>query len=174
MSQGPRSKLPFVLCSILAIAMTTAAAAAESDEVGLVLPEGLWIFDVTVYMPMQTKPSEQRLRSCVTNDPVTADSLMPWAESQGCKVRSVKIKKNRMTWQLRCNQNGQRSRGRGEFEVEGEKGEGHATVSFEMGGRRMSMKTEFAAQRVGACAASDSDESGSEAEAEESPSEDAN
>jgi hypothetical protein len=129
------------------------AQAADDPKEGLVVPAGRWLFEISVRMPMQSKPTVQRLQSCVTDDPVTAETLMPWAEERGCKVRSVRVVENKMTWKLRCSQNGQKSRGKGEFEVDGDQGQGNASVSFEMGGRSLTIFTDFTAKRSGTCTA---------------------
>jgi hypothetical protein len=76
---------------------------------------------------------------------------MPWAESQGCKIRSTKAVGDKLTWKLRCKKDGQKSRGNGEFEVDGDNAEGKARVNFEMAGRRMSVVTEWDANRVSDC-----------------------
>ena len=146
-----RNTIPVLLLPI-AFAASSVLAADPSEE-GLALMAGQWIFDVRVQMPMQAKPSTQTLKSCVTSDPITAQTLMPWAEAQGCKIRGVKVRKNELSWKLRCNLNGQKSRGTGKFSAEGDQGEGKATVSFEMGGRRMSIVTRWDARRVGTCSA---------------------
>ena len=141
-----------LLCGLLfaAIAMGSSNASAADDD-GIQMKPGTWIFDVRIQMPLQTEASEKRLQTCVTDEPITAEDLMPWAESQGCRIRSVKASENALTWKLKCKISGQRSRGRGSFEVDGDKGEGKTTVNFEMGGRRLSIITEWDAQHVGPC-----------------------
>jgi hypothetical protein len=151
MTLALRNTIPVLLLSI-AFAASPVLAADPSEE-GLALMAGQWIFDVRVQMPMQAKPSTQTLKSCVTSEPITAETLMPWAEAQGCKIRSVKVRDNELSWKLRCKLNGQKSRGPGKFSVDGEEGEGKATVSFDAGGRRMSIVTRWDARRVGACSA---------------------
>lgn len=129
------------------------ARAADSAEPGIVLNEGQWLFDIRVQMPMQAKPSIQKVTSCVTSEPMTAETLMPWAEKQGCKVRGARVEENRLSWKLRCRMEGQRSRGRGEFSVDGDQGAGEATVNIEMGNRKMPIKTRWTAKRMGPCPA---------------------
>jgi hypothetical protein len=151
MPQTLRTTIP-VLLLLIGMGASPIVAADPSEE-GIVLTAGQWIFDVRVQMPMQATPSMQTLQSCVTSDPITAETLMPWAEAQGCKIRGVKVRNNELSWKLRCKLNGQKSRGSGKFSVDGEKGEGKATVSFEAGGRRMSIVTRWDARRVGTCSA---------------------
>jgi len=154
MSQAHRIAILILLLSLGPGSSLTQAA--DDPKEGLVLPPGRWIFDISVRMPMQSKPAVQRLQSCVTDDPITPETLMPWAEERGCKMRSVKVVENRMTWILRCNLNGKRSRGKGEFEVDGDRAEGKASVRFEMGGRRLAIFTDFTAKRSGTCTAASS------------------
>ena len=156
MRQTHRITIPVLVLTLMMGAYPVLAK--DSPKEGIVLPEGLWLFDIQVRMPMQSKPSVQKFKSCITSDPLSADTLMPWAESQGCKIRSVKVVEDKLTWKLKCNQNGQKSRGRGEFNVDGDQGKGKASVSFEMGGRRLTIFTDISAARVGACSgASDSE-----------------
>lgn len=146
--------LSLAVSLVLSIALRSAPVlAADPPEEGLVLAAGQWIFDVQVQMLMQAKPTTQSVHTCATNEPITPDQLMPWAESRGCKIGSVKVRKNELSWKLRCNHNGQRSRGGGKFSAKGDRGEGRATVSFEMGGRQLSVVTLWDARRVGVCAA---------------------
>lgn len=141
-----------ILVLLLAALLTpTPLLAEEPAEAGIQLREGQWLFNVHIQMPMQSKPTVQKFKTCITNDPVTASTLMPWAESQGCKIRNAKVAGDRLTWKLRCRKSGQRSRGQGEFEVDGDRAEGKARINFEMGGRRMSVVTEWEAERVGEC-----------------------
>lgn len=143
---------------VLSLGLFTSSVRAD-DEVGLKMAEGHWIFDVHVQIPMQAKPSAQRLQTCVTEEPITIETLMPWAESQGCKVRGAKQIENGLSWKLRCKLNGQRSRGSGEFTAVGERGEGKARVNFEMGGRRVSIVTTWDARRTGECPTKTQDDS---------------
>lgn len=167
MSKTVRITIPVLL---FALALGAAPVRAENpSEVGILLTEGLWIFDVQILMPMQTEPTLQRFKSCVMSDPITASTLMPWAESQGCKIRSSKVVGDKLTWKLRCKKDGQKSRGQGEFEVDGDSAEGKARVNFEMGGRRMSIVTKWDANRLGDCLETTASDSASpeEPEAEE-------
>lgn len=141
-----------ILVLLLAALLTpTPLLAEEPAEAGIQLREGQWLFNVHIQMPMQSKPTVQKFKTCITNDPVTASTLMPWAESQGCKIRNAKVAGDRLTWKLRCRKSGQRSRGQGEFEVDGDRAEGKARINFEMGGRQMSVVTEWEAERLGEC-----------------------
>jgi len=149
MPQIIRIAIP-VLLLVLALG-SSPVLAEDSSEQGIQLAEGQWVFDVQVLMPMKTEPTHQRFKTCVTSDPITASTLMPWAESQGCKIRNSKAVGDKLTWKLRCRKDGQKSRGKGEFEVDGERAEGKARVNFEMGGRRLSIVTEWNAKRVGIC-----------------------
>ena len=149
MLKTARTMIPALL---IAIASFTLPAIADEDaESGIQMAAGRWIFDVQIQMPMQTEPASQKLQTCVTDEPITAETLMPWAESQGCKIRSVKAIDNGLKWKLRCSVNGQKSRGKGEFTVDGDRGEGKARVNFEMGGRRMAVITKWDAIRLGEC-----------------------
>jgi hypothetical protein len=164
MPQTIRTTIPVLL---LALALGSSTALAEdSSEDGVRLREGLWVFDVRILMPMQTEPSVQKFKTCVESDPITASTLMPWAESQGCKIRSTKAVGDKLTWKLRCKKDGQKSRGSGEFEVDGDSAEGKARVNFEMAGQRMSVVTEWDANRVGGCSASTASDSASPEEPE--------
>jgi hypothetical protein len=125
--------------------------AADDQLKGIRMTEGRWIFDVRIQMPMQAKPLLQKLQTCVADEPITAETLMPWAESQGCKIASVRVKENGLTWKLRCKVNGQRSKGSGEFNVDGDRGEGKARINFEMGGRRLAIVTKWDARHAGPC-----------------------
>lgn len=141
-----------ILVLLLAALLTpTPLLAEEPSEEGIQLREGQWLFNVHIQMPMQSEPTVQKFKTCITSDPVTASTLMPWAESQGCKIRNTKVAGDRLTWKLRCRKSGQRSRGGGEFEVDGDRAEGKARINFEMGGRRMSVVTEWEAERLGEC-----------------------
>ena len=149
MPKTPRTVIPALL---LAIASYSSPAIADDDaEKGIQMAAGRWIFDVQIQMPMQPEPASQKLQTCVTDEPITAETLMPWAESQGCRIRSVKAIDNGLKWKLRCSVNGQKSRGKGEFTVDGHRGEGKARVNFEMGGRRMAVITKWDAVRAGEC-----------------------
>lgn len=148
---GNRSLQKWLFLSLAAMTTMLGSSHAYAADDGIHMKPGTWIFDVRIQMPLQTEPSEQRLQTCVTEEPITAEDLMPWAESQGCRIRSVKAKENALTWKLKCKISGQRSRGRGSFEVDGDKGEGKTTINFEMGGRRLSIITEWDAQHVGPC-----------------------
>jgi hypothetical protein len=128
------------------------------------LAEGLWLFDVAVLMPMTTEPTTQTLRSCMTGEPLTAEKLMPWAESQGCRIRGARVEENELSWKLSCRMNGQRSRGSGEFKIEGDTGVGEARVSFEMAGRRLSIQTDWEARRVGPCPKLEADDPDADAD----------
>ena len=144
-----RTMIPALL---IAIASFSSPAIADDDaENGIQMAAGRWIFDVQIQMPMKTEPASQKLQTCVTDEPITAETLMPWAESQGCKIRSVKAIDNGLKWKLRCSVNGQKSRGKGEFTVDGDRGAGKARVNFEMGGRRMAVITKWDAIRLGEC-----------------------
>jgi hypothetical protein len=80
---------------------------------------------------------------------------MPWAEGMGCKIRKVKAIEDGITWRLRCKINGQNSRGRGEFTVNGDRGKGKVKLGIEMGGRSLFILTKWDARRVGACSSTD-------------------
>lgn len=150
----------FATFAVLLIALASGASpalAGETPEAGIQLPEGQWLFEVQILMPMQTEPSVQRFKTCLTSDPVTASTLMPWAESQGCKIRNTKANGDKLTWKLRCRKDGQKSRGYGEFEVDGERAKGKARISFDMGGRRMAVTTAWDANRLGDCLDTDLD-----------------
>jgi hypothetical protein len=148
----PKTARTMIPALLIAIASFSLPAIADDDaEKGIEMAAGRWIFDVQIQLPMQTEPASQKLQTCVTDEPITAETLMPWAESQGCKIRSVKAIENGLKWKLRCSVNGQKSRGNGEFTVEGDRGEGKARVNFEMGGRRMAVITKWEAIRLGEC-----------------------
>ena len=166
MTQIIRLAIPVLLCVVVSGAFP--ALAEDPTEEGIHLAAGQWLFDVEILMPMQTEPTNQRFQSCMTGDPITVSTLMPWAESQGCKIGGVRATENKLSWKLRCKLSGQKSRGRGEFTVDGDHAEGKASVNFEMGGRRMSIVTTWDANRVGECSETvDTDlESDGEAEVE--------
>ncbi len=167
MTQSSRIHLP--VCLILLALCSAPAQADDGDKKGLVLEAGQWVFDVKIQMPMQTEPTTQVLQSCMTSEPITAETLMPWAEETGCKINGVKVKDDTLTWKLRCKLNDQRSRGKGEFSAKGRSGKGKARVNFEAGGRRMAIVTKWEARRVGDCpdAATTGPEPESEMEAEQ-------
>lgn len=145
---------------LLAMALSSSSVHAEDPpEKGIVLTPGQWIFDVEIRMPMQTVPTVERFRSCTTNDPITVSTLMPWAESQGCKIRSVRAVEDKLTWKLRCKISGQTARGRGEFKADGDHAEGKASVHFEMGGRSLSIVTKWDAKRIGDCSETNASDS---------------
>lgn len=149
MPKTARTMIPALLIAIAAFSLP--AIADDEAEKGIQMAAGRWIFDVQIQLPMQTEPASQKLQTCVADEPITAQTLMPWAESQGCKIRSVKAIENGLKWKLRCSVNGQKSRGKGKFTVDGDRGEGDARVNFEMGGRRMSVITKWEAIRAGEC-----------------------
>jgi len=126
--------------------------ADDATEAGIHLAKGLWIFDVSIRSPLQSAPASQKLKACVGDDPLTAEKLMPWAESRGCKIRNVVAVEDGIKWKIRCNKNGQKSKGSGEFHLVSEqRGDGKSKIQFEMGGRRMSIVTKWKADRVGTC-----------------------
>jgi len=135
---------------LLAHGLLLAATPVLAEE-GLVLDPGQWKFDISITMPLQPKPILQSVQSCMDGSPLGPSELMPWAEDQGCKIKGVKLKQNKLTWKLICSMNGQLARGRGEFEGIGDHAAGKSKVSFEIAGRRMTFKTEWDAERVGAC-----------------------
>lgn len=149
MSQNHRATISLLL--LASVLSSSPGWAEDPHEEGIVLTAGEWIFDVQIRMPMQTEPNVKRYRSCVTNDPITVSTLMPWAEAQGCKIRGIKAVEDKLTWKLRCKMSGQKSRGRGKFTVDGDHAEGRASVDFEMGGRSLSIVTKWDAERVGDC-----------------------
>jgi hypothetical protein len=145
---------------------SSSALAKDAPKEGLDIPPGMWLFDISVLMPMQSQATTQTVKSCVGDDPMTADTLMPWVEDQGCKIRSVRAVENKLTWKLRCKRDGQRSRGKGEFVLDGNRGAGKATVNFEMGGRTLTIRTNFTAARVGDCVAAGASEAPSTVDSE--------
>lgn len=137
---------------LLMIGLASSRAPAEDrPQEGLFLEPGQWVFDIRIQLPMQAVPSTQKLQTCVTTEPITAKTLMPWAEAQGCKISGVKVVDQKLKWKLRCKINGQKARGGGTFSVDGDHGKGKAVVSFDMAGRRMSVITRWDAIRVGTC-----------------------
>ena len=138
----------FVLAAFLSASLVEAK---DTKQKGITLTPGQWLIDIEIQAPMQPKPTRRQAKTCVTDEPFTAESLMPWAEEQGCKIRGVKAVDNKLTWVLRCRRDGQRSKGRGEFTVDGDHGEGKAKINFEMAGKRMSLVSKWDAKRIGEC-----------------------
>ncbi len=145
----------WIVFSVLLVAVlgTSPVQAKDSEPKGITLTPGLWLIDIEIQAPMQPKPTRQRTQTCVTDELFTVDSLMPWVKDQGCKIRGVKAVENKLTWTLRCRREGQRSKGRGEFTVNGDHGEGKAKINFEVAGKRMSLVSKWDANRVGECSA---------------------
>jgi hypothetical protein len=140
---------PIAAC-LLVPSLLLGAIPALAEE-GLVLEPGQWKFDIAVRAPMQSEPSRQSVQSCLDGAPVGPSTLMPWADEQGCKLKGIEVEENKLTWKIICNMNGQIARGKGEFESTGDNAKGKSKVSFETGGQRLSIKTEWAGERLGAC-----------------------
>ena len=141
-----RTTLTVIVVFVFAIQ----AGLAQADD-GLKLDPGQWEIAVEVVLPMQTEPTRQSFRSCMGEELVTPQTIMPWAEAQGCRIRKVKVEESTMEWKLSCKLNGERSRGSGSFTSHGETADGQAKVFVEMGGRRLAIITKWDARRVGEC-----------------------
>ncbi len=139
------------ILTVIVVFVFAIQAGLAQAEAGLKLDPGQWEIAIEVLLPMQTEPTKQLFRSCMGEDLVTPQRIMPWAEAQGCKIRKVEVEESTMEWKLSCKLNGERSRGAGSFTSHGETADGEAKVFVEMAGRRVAIITKWDAQRVGEC-----------------------
>jgi hypothetical protein len=144
------------LAALLALPVLLAGAlpgsAEEEQDPGLLLHEGMWQFDISVLLPLQTDYRHQTLQRCIDSEPITPSDLMPWAEERSCKLKGIKVKADKLSWKITCNQSGQPpSRGRGEFKASGDSGVGKSRIDFEVAGQRQSIKTKWDAKRLRDC-----------------------
>ncbi len=125
-------------------------AAAPPAEPGLVLDHGLWEFEVSTTLPMQTRATRSTEQRCI-NKPVTPSALMPKALEQACTLKSIKLKKQKLSWRVSCTQNGQTSQGRGEFKGKEKQAEGKVRTDAYLNGQRMTLKVGFEGKWLRAC-----------------------
>jgi hypothetical protein len=143
-----RTTLTVIVVFVFVFAIQAGLAQAEA---GLQLEPGQWEIAIEVMLPMQTEPTKQLFSSCMGEELVTPQTIMPWAEAQGCRIRRVEVEESTMEWKLSCKLNGERSRGAGSFTSHGETADGEAKIFVEMAGRRIAIITKWDARRIGEC-----------------------
>ena len=131
----------------LATGVLAAVLAAGSPAWALDFEPGMYEITSTMEvpgMPMAMPP--QTVRQCMTKeDPVPPAS---GEESGHCKMGDVKIDGNTVTWNVVCEQDGQRSVTRGKTIYYGDRFEGTITSDTQAD---MSVTVRISGKRIGAC-----------------------
>jgi hypothetical protein len=149
-SSTTRVILASILLLLAAPVMATEGA-KEGPAVGVVLEQGQWRFDISTLQPMATEPDLQSAELCADGSPIGPSTLMPWAEEQSCKLKNIKVEKNKLTWKISCKMEGEVYRGRGEFEAKEGEAKGKARIAFDVAGQRATLKMKWSGERLGPC-----------------------
>ncbi len=109
---------------------------------------GLWEITARldmVDMPMNVAP--QKSRQCLKKD-----HLVPSTQSQkGCTVTGHGVKGNTVTWSMECDTPQGPAVGEGKMTFRGNSMSGQSTITMNVNGQTVSMRSNLSGRRVGDC-----------------------
>lgn len=108
-------------------------------------------YQITTKVKMPGIPAQ------TTNECVSEQDLIPKSESLGqdCEVHNMEQNGNVITWEMECNQEGQKITSQGEMIYSGDSFEGTITVKMGPQAGNMVMTTEISGKRTGSCKSSE-------------------
>ena len=122
---------------------------AANPSCGLDLNEGR--YEITSKVEMKGMPTEMppvTITQCLTQQDPVPDQT---AGNQQCRITDMKTRGNTVTWEMTCDQQGQKMKANGEMTYLGDKFQG--TITTEMGPQagNMVMTTHVSGRRIGPC-----------------------
>lgn len=108
-------------------------------------------YQITTKVKMPGIPAQ------TTTECVSEQDLIPKSESLGqdCEVHNMEQNGNVITWEMECNQEGQKITSQGEMIYSGDSFEGTITVKMGPQAGNMVMTTEISGKRTGSCKSSE-------------------
>ncbi len=108
-------------------------------------------YQITSKIKMQGMPSgmpAQTITECVSEqDPIPKTD----SSDQGCEVHNMKQNGNVITWEMECNQEGQKITSQGEMIYSGDSFKGTVTTKMGPQAGNMVITTEITGKRIGNC-----------------------
>ncbi len=108
-------------------------------------------YQITSKIKMQGMPSgmpAQTITECVSEqDPIPKTD----SSDQGCEVHNMKQNGNVITWEMECNQEGQKITSQGEMIYSGDSFKGTITTKMGPQAGNMVITTEITGKRIGNC-----------------------
>ena len=108
-------------------------------------------YQITSKIKMQGMPSgmpAQTITECVSEqDPIPKTD----SSDQGCEVHNMKQNGNVITWEMECNQEGQKITSQGKMIYSGDSFEGTITTKMGPQAGNMVVTTEITGERTGSC-----------------------
>ena len=104
-------------------------------------------YQITTKVKMPGIPAQ------ITTECVSEQDLIPKSDSSGqdCEIHNMEQKGNVITWEMECNQEGQKMTSQGEMIYSGDSFKGTITVKMGPQAGNMVMTTEISGKRTGSC-----------------------
>lgn len=104
-------------------------------------------YQITTKVKMPGIPAQ------ITTECVSEQDLIPKSDSSGqdCEIHNMEQKGNVITWEMECNQEGQKMTSQGEMIYSGDSFKGTITVKMGPQAGNMVMTTEITGKRTGSC-----------------------
>lgn len=104
-------------------------------------------YQITTKVKMPGIPAQ------ITTECVSEQDLIPKSDSSGqdCEIHNMEQKGNVITWEMECNQEGQKMTSQGEMIYSGDSFKGTITVKMGPQAGNMVMTTEISGKRTGNC-----------------------
>jgi len=149
--------------SITGLALACLLLPAASFAASFHMNPGKWQFTTTVVMPMIPVPQTETTTECVTKEEAEQDPLASLKDiGEGCRITNKAMKGARLEYEMLCEQQGMKSKGKGYFEAHGDSASGAMEISMQMpegmpsgmpgmANGAMSVTTTWQAKRIGKC-----------------------
>lgn len=128
----------------LMLVLPLAAGAAE-----LPINPGLWETTMTRTNPMTGEPTTETDTRCVTETSFSPSSMMD--QAQGCELVEDERNGDTLTFSMECNMEDSTATVDGEFQTDGQTGQGNMDMDMKMGEMNMSMNMNWTSKRLGDC-----------------------
>lgn len=129
----------------LVLSMPLAVVAAE-----LPINPGMWETTMTRTDPLTGEPKTETTTKCVEQTSFNPSSLMQ--DAQGCELLEDELNGDTLNFRMECSMpQGAAISVIGEYQTDGQTGQGNMDMKMNMGEMKMDMKMNWTAKRVGDC-----------------------
>lgn len=121
------------------------AGAAE-----LAINPGLWETTMTRTNPLTGDPTTETDTECVKETSFNPSEMME--KAQGCQLVEDELNGDTLTFRMECSmEQNATATVDGEFQTDGQTGQGNMNMNMDMGGMQMNMDMNWTSKRVGDC-----------------------
>ena len=111
---------------------------------------GMWETTMTRTNPLTGEPKTETKTECVKQTSFNPSSMMQ--DAQGCDMVRDELNGDTLNFRMECSMpQGARVTVDGQYQTDGQTGQGNMDMNMNMGEMKMNMKAEWTARRIGDC-----------------------